>query len=202
MVKELYDDVNERMTYFTVHGLMPALRHCNGGALEDVLNTNGCAYYQWSTCLIDVMKPKQIVELGGAMGVWSICALHYLPADSKLYSITLAEHGLEFSFIKDQYPNLIKVVGDDLDMSNWPKDLDFSKTDLIFFDSLHTAKQLQAEIDLYVPLLKKGTVMLFDDIRMPELWPVWERLINSGKVSSYYEATNPLHYSGFGIAIL
>lgn len=195
--KDYYEAGMKRMETFNVSGLLPALRFANSGAVEDVLNTNGCAYYQWSTCLVDVMKPRQVVELGGAMGVWSLCVLHYLPEDSHLYSITLPEGGLEFSYIKDSYPQFNPSYGDDLDLSNWPKDLDFSKTDLIFFDSLHTTKQLQAEIDLYTPRLKKGTLMLFDDIMMDELWPVWERLP--------YEklaVPNPLHYTGFGLAVV
>jgi hypothetical protein len=196
MVKELYEKAMKRWESFDVNPLMPALRGCNEGAIEDVLNVNGCRYYQVSSCLADVLKPKQTVELGGAMGVWALCVLHMLPIESKLYSITLAEHGLEFSFIKDTYPNLIKIVGDDLSMDNW-KDVDLHQTDLWFFDSLHTREHLTKELELYSPFFKEGTVLLFDDIRMDELWPVWEGL-------SYekLEITNPCHYSGFGIAVV
>lgn len=195
--KELVERVNKRWETFKISHFMPALRALNQGALDDVLNVNGCRNYQWAPCLIDEVKPSQVVELGGAMGVWDIMVLNSAYQDFKLFSITLKEHGLEFSYIVDNYPNLVKVIGDDLDLKNWPKDLDLSKTDIWYFDSLHTAKQLQAELDLYTPFFKKGAVLVFDDIRMDELWPIWEKLPYD-KV----ELTAPLHYSGYGLAIV
>jgi len=41
--------------------------------------------------------------------------------------------------------------------------------------------------------LKKGAIVVFDDIRLNDMFPVWESL-NYDKV----ENTNPNHYSGFG----
>ena len=190
---EIVEKTNKRMESFNPEILMPALRFANDGAKEDVKNTNGCANYIWSACLMEIIKPKQVVELGGAMGVWDICVLHTLPTDSKLYSITLAEHGLEFSYVKDTYPNFHPIVGDDLIMGNW-KGIDLSKTDIWYFDSLHTFEHLNNELNLYNPFFKKGALLLFDDIRMPELWPVWDNLKWEKK-----ELTDPLHYTGWGI---
>lgn len=200
--EELYKLGLERMKNLSVPGLMPALKYCNDGAINDVLNVNGCAYYQWVASLMGELKPKQLIELGGAMGVWALCVLHSLPEDSTLYSITLAEGGIEFSFIKDKYPNLVKIVGDDLDMKMWPKDLDLSKTDWWFFDSLHTERQLRAELDLYSPFFKEGCVILIDDIHSFGLEPVWEDLKKGkwGKIDCY-DATDPLHWSGYGVCI-
>lgn len=193
--KELFDIGIERMKDFKVEGLLPALRYANEGAIEDVLNTNGCANYQWIPGVIDYLKPKQIVELGGAMGVWSLCVLHNLPETSKLYSITLAEHGLEFSYVKDKYKNFYPVIGDDLVMANWPKDLDLSATDIWYFDSLHTEKHLTLEIDLYKKYFKKGAYLFFDDIHSFGLQPVWDKL-----PYDKFDATDPLHWTGWGIA--
>lgn len=195
--KELNALAFERMKKYNIRGSMPALRNVAEGSMMDILNTNGCCYYQWSPCLVDVLNPKQIVELGGAMGAWDLMVLQDLPEDAHLWSITLPEGGLEFSYIKDNYTNFHPVLGDDLNLKNWPKELDLSKTDLWFFDAEHTAEQLQAEIDLYSPFFKKGAVVLFDDIRMPELWPIWENL-----PYDKYENTNPCHYSGFGLMIV
>lgn len=195
--RELSALVFERLATFNVGQVMPALRKANDGALEDVLNINGSAYYQFMACLVDILKPKQVVELGGAMGVGTLMLLHFLPENSKLYSITLPEGGLEFSYIADKYPNLTIVLGDDLDLAVWPKDCDLSKTDLYFFDSLHTKEQLTKELELYTPFFKKGAVLLFDDIRMPDLWPIWESLTYNKT-----EVTNPCHYTGFGICIV
>lgn len=193
--KELFKQANDLWEKYDIKTTLPALRALNDGALEDVLNTNGNRYYQWSPCLLEVVKPKQIVELGGAMGVWDLMVLNGKYQDFNLYSMTLPEGGLEFSYVVDKYANFHPSVGDDLKLENWPKELKLEDTDLWFIDSEHSAKQLQAELDLYSPFFKKGCVLLFDDIRHPELWPIWEKLPYDKA-----EITNPCHYSGFGIA--
>lgn len=193
-LQDLVDQSKKKIETFSLRSYLPALRALNDGALADVQNTNGCAYYQWTPCLLEVLKPKQIVELGGAMGVWSLMCLNGPYQDFDLHSITLAEHGLEFSYITDTYKNFHPVVGDDLDLKNW-EGVDLSTTDLWFFDALHTREQLEAEVKLYTPFFHKGTILLFDDIRMDELWPIWQSL-----PYEKIEVTNPMHYSGFGIA--
>lgn len=189
----------ERLKTFDVHPLLPALRFANDGAVNDVMNINGCANYQWIIGVVDALKPKQVVELGGAMGVWSLCVLHTLPSKSHLYSITLEEHGLEFSYIRDSYPNFTPIVGDDLNMDNW-KGVDLKKTDIWYFDSLHTPEHLRKELELYSPYFKKGCLIIFDDIRSFELFPVWIDIMG-GKYGTmtYYEATEPLHWTGYGL---
>lgn len=186
------------MEQTSIKNYLPALRNVSAGSLEDVLNTNGCAYYQWLPQLIRLIEPKQVVELGGAMGASAIMMLQTLKG--KLYSITLPEGGQEFSFIADEYSNLTKVLGNDLDLSNWPKDLDLSKTDLWFIDSEHTEDQVRKELDLYSPFFKPEAIVLFDDIHSFGLDPVWED-IKSGKWGRLdcYDATDPLHYSGYGV---
>ena len=164
--------------------------------LRDVRNKTGSGYYCWLPGLIELLQPKQIVELGGAMGVADIMILRTLSEDDHLYSVTLAENGLEFCYIKKNYPNFIPVVGDDLDLDNWPKDLDWDQVDLIFFDSEHSEDQLTKELDLYFPLLKKGTILLFDDIHLnPGMDNVWRSL-----KCEKYDLTSSLHWSGFGLA--
>lgn len=195
--KDIFESGNKRFETFKIDGLRPALRYLNEGAMNDILNTNGCRYYQWSTCLVEEFKPKQIVELGGAMGVWDLCVLYTLPEMSNLFSITLKEHGLEFSYIKDKYNNFHPIIGDDLILSNWPKELDLNKTDIWFIDSLHEETQLRKELDLYSPFFKKNAIVLLDDIHINEgMEKVWDELCSK---YDYYDATDPLHYSGFGI---
>lgn len=194
-LKELTDQTISKIKHFNIQAVLPALRVANDGAIEDVLNTNGCANYQWWPIFIDAVKPSQIVELGGAMGVGTIMMLQSKFQDFHLYSITLAEGGLEFSYVVDKYPNLTMIVGDDLDMKNW-EGVDLGKTDIWYIDSLHTESQLRKELELYTPYFKKGAYVVFDDIRMPELYGVWEELTE--KYESV-EVTNPLHYTGYGV---
>lgn len=195
-LQTLVSESQEKLKEFSVRSYLPALRAANEGAVNDVLNTNGCAYYQWTPCLLEVLKPKQIVELGGAMGVWSLMCLNGPYQDFNLHSITLPEGGLEYSYVVDKYPNFHPHLGDDLDLKNF-EGVDLSQTDLWFFDALHTTEHLSKEFELYSPFFKKGSVILVDDIRMDELWPVWQKL-----PYEKIEVTNPMHYTGFGIAMV
>lgn len=201
-LQEIIDKTFKRMKSFNPMTLYPALRKADtevysGAIWDDVMNVNGCANYIWSTCLMDVLKPKQVVELGGAMGTWSICVLQTLPAESQLYSITLPEEGREFMFVADKYENFHPIVGDDLDMKNW-EGVDLSKTDVWYFDSLHTKEQLEKELQLYKPFFKKGTILLFDDIYVNEgMTEAWNSLPYE-KV----DLTDPCHYTGWGAAMV
>jgi predicted O-methyltransferase YrrM len=194
-LKEIVDQTFKELETFNVETILPDLKDCAQGSINDVLDTQDSLYYQWITCLMRTYKPKQIVELGGAMGCSALCMLSQLPEEAKLYSITLPEHGLEFSYIKTQYPQLTKIVGDDKDMSVWPKDLDFAKTDLLFIDAEHTAEAVRRELKTYLPLIGKGKLVLVDDIHMDELWDVWLELDKEKMDLSI------LHHSGYGAFI-
>ena len=197
-MEDLVNKCLERQQGYDIRNFMYALRACNEGAVNDVLNTYRSGYYQFLPCLMDQVKPKQVVELGGAMGVADIMMLNAKYKDFELWSITLQEHGLEFSFIPDDYKNLHMVIGDDLDLGNWPRKLDLSQTDIWFYDSLHTVEQLTKELDLYSPFHKKGAILLFDDIHDFGLDAVWEDLKNGrwGKLDCF---DSKLHYSGYGV---
>lgn len=127
-------------------------------------------YYKWLGAYCRKFQPRQIIELGGAWGTAAIVMAS--ETDGKVYSITLPEEKA-FAYVKKNYPNLTKIIGDDLNLNSWPKDLDLSQTDFWFIDSLHTEKQLKAELELYKPFFKKGAIIAFDDIHLPELFPVW-----------------------------
>ena len=195
--KQWYELGVEKMPHVNIIPALTGLRKAFDGAKDDVMNTNGNAYYQWSMAIANEKLPQQVIELGGAMGVWDVCMLNSLPSTSKLYSITLPENGLEYSFVVDTYPNFVPTVGDDLDLSFWPKDLDWKKTEILFIDTLHEEGQLRKELELYLPLIKPGTLVMLDDIHLNEgMNRVWDDL-NYDK----FDATDPLHYSGFGLFI-
>src|SRR3990167_10230399 len=142
---DLHRKTKEQIKFLNLSHLKKVTCHVTGGAHEDIFNPlNRSQYYQWLTALMVILRPKQVVELGGEMGASALCMLAGLPAESKLYSITLPENGLEFSFIKDEYPSLVRVVGNDRDfkLGVWPKDLKWRETQVLFIDSEHTPEQL------------------------------------------------------------
>lgn len=199
--KEVYDLGMKKLETFDPHVLDEALTFANSGAKEDVLNSNGCAYYQWIVGVVEELKPKQIVELGGAMGVWALCVLHTLPKTSMLHSITLEEYGLEFSYIQGKHENLSLYIGNDLDISHWD-DVDLTATDLWFIDAEHTEIHLRNELNLYSPYFKTGSIILLDDIHSFGLEPVWNDL-KAGRYGKMdcFDATDPLHFTGYGICV-
>mgnify|MGYP001583617117 CR=1 FL=1 len=195
----------ERLKTFDVKKVLPSLHLANEGAILDVLNQRAwgeyCLNYQWWPCFFDEVKPRQVVELGSAMGVAAICMLHSQYQDYKLFGITLEEGGIEFSYIeKGKYPNFTPVIGDDLDLSLWPKDLDLSATDIWYFDSLHSEEQLRKELELYKQFLKPGAIAVFDDIHInPGMNRVWHELEEIIPLSYKEDYGNPLHFTGYGI---
>lgn len=194
-LQKLVDTTFKELKTFNPEILRIPLRAAYPGTneLEDIFNTNGNAYYQFSTCLMNVLKPKQVVELGGAMGVWDICVLQTLSPDSQLWSITLPENGLEYSYVVDKYPNFHPIVDNDL-YYRW-EGVDLSKTDVWFIDSEHSEMQIRAELEIYTKYFKKGAILLFDDIHIEKgMEKVWNEL-----KYEKLDLSDPLHYTGFGI---
>lgn len=196
--EELFNLVKPLWETYDVARAESFMSGLNEGSRNDVLQKDKSGYYQFLPVLIEYLKPKQVVELGGAMGAAVLMMLSTLPGESKLYSITLPENGLEFSFIKKTHPNFVPIVGDDLTLKSWPKGLDLAQTDLWFFDSLHTYEQLHAEIELYKQFFKKGAVILVDDIKLSEgMFRAWTEF-----PGDKFDATPYLHYSGYGIIVI
>lgn len=190
---ELDKKVFELVRDYDVNTIADHLTAINPAHLEnEVKNGNGQnLYYQWLACLVRLIKPKQVVELGAASGISTIMMATELDKDAKLYSVD-NDPTIAWKWMAKDYPQVEKILGDDLDMSIW-KDIDLSKTDLWFIDTLHVARQLKREVELYSPYWKKGAIVVFDDIRLNELWLIWDSFIYDK-----CENTNPCHYSGFG----
>lgn len=184
------------------YDVTPVLAHMElvgSGQIAEIKNESDRGtnlYYQWLACLMKLVKPKQVVELGSAAGISTIMMATELPLDSKLYAVDI-DPEIAWKWMSRDYPQVIKILGDDLDLSIYPKDCDLSKTDIWFLDSLHTEEQLRAEVELYKQFWKKGTILVFDDIRIPGLDTVWDEL-----PYDKHEITNPCHFSGFGVAIV
>lgn len=196
--RELFEKVKPSWEKYDLKKAEPYLKGLSDGARNDIENKSEVGYYQFLPCLISYLKPRQIVELGGAMGASALMMLSALPTTSKLFSITLEEDGLEYSFVKEKYHNFVPIVGDGLDLKSWSSTLNLGETDLWFIDTKHEESQLKAEIELYKPFFKKGSVILLDDIKINEgMFRVWIDL-NVDK----FDATTWLHHSGFGIIVL
>jgi predicted O-methyltransferase YrrM len=201
---ELDKLVTERMRTFDLTPLMHHFEKVPDGQKAEVLDQTGRAnrYYQWLGCLMKIIKPKQVIELGTSIGTSAIMMCTQLPKDAKLYTVDnghdYGEGMKAFEAIKEDYPQLVKIWGDDLDLTIFDKVwCDMKNTDILFIDTEHKAEQLRKELDLYLPLLKKGTIVILDDIRLNDMGTVWDSL-----TYDKCENTNPCHYSGFGFFII
>lgn len=199
---ELDVKVQEYMKTFDVGEVLGHLNLVGAGQMDEIYDRgpNANRYYQWLSCLMRVVKPKQVVELGAAAGISTIMMATQLPKESKIYSVDI-DKSIAWKWMNKEYENVVKILGDDTDPNVWPvgcfepKDIarGLADTDVWFIDALHTKEHLQKELDLYTPAFKKGAIVVLDDIRMPGLWDIWQAL-----PYDKCETTNPNHYSGFG----
>ena len=168
--------VNKLLKTYEVEKVMPDMQKVSWAHREsEVRNRRGDnLYYQWLACLVKFLKPKQIVELGAASGISTIMMLSELDTKSKLYSVDI-DPQIAWKWMSKDYPQLTKILADDLDMSIW-EGVDLKKTDIWFIDTIHSAQQLKKEIELYSPYWKKGAIVIFDDIRLNDMFSVWESL--------------------------
>lgn len=191
---DLDRSVQERMLHLDIWSVMPKMELVGEGQWQEVLDQTGKAnrYYQWLAALMGEVRPKQVVELGAAAGVSTIILSHFAP-QAKIISVDNDPQAWRWM---GESPNVVKVLGDDLDLSIYKDDL--SLTDVWFIDSMHEEGQLRKELELYKPFFKKGAVVVLDDIRINEgMGKVWEEL-----EYDKCENTVPNHYSGFGFFIV
>jgi len=192
------------------YDVIPVLQHMNlvaEGQILEVKNENDRTnlYYQWLACLIKLLKPQQVVELGAAAGISTIMMATELPKDSKLYSVD-NDPEIAWKWMSRDYSQVLKIMGDTRDMEIWKMAevhteeglIELLKTDVWFFDSLHTEEQLRAELELYTPFFKKGAVLVFDDIHInPGMEKVWNELPYDKQ-----DISTPCHWSGFGLCVV
>ena len=193
---ELDIQVTELMRDYDPNTLLSHLKLVGAGQMEEVMRGESDRgvnrYYQWLACLMKLIKPTQVVELGAAAGISTLIMATELPKDSKLISVDI-DPLLAWKWMDREYPQVIKVLGDDLDLSIYPKDIDLHQTDIWFIDSLHTEEQLRKELELYRPFFKKGAIVVLDDIKIPGLDTIWSEI-----TEDKCETTVPNHYTGFG----
>jgi len=155
-------------------------------------------YHQWVEGLIQAIKPKMVVELGTHIGLCTGHILHALPADSKLVTVDCREDLAGIRLNPDS--RMIQVIGDDINLSIFPKDIDLKKVELWFIDSDHSEKHIKKIYKIYKKFWKPNTIVLLDDIDEKGdsefgVHKLWKKI-------TYNKLSLPdLHYTGFGLFI-
>lgn len=161
-LKELIDAVEN--TKFDMNRALPYIKHVGQGSWNDIISGEA-KYYKFLPLVLDILKPEQVVELGSAAGTSALMMLSHLPANSNLYACSIPEPEGEFRFIKEEYPNLHMIRGDDLDLKIW-RGVNLEATQVWFIDTEHTYEQLHAELELYNKFFRPGALVFLDDITL------------------------------------
>jgi len=146
-------------------------------------------YYEFLYLLTYFMKPKVVVELGTHRGVSMRYMMEGYPA-AQFYTIDInPEAGI---FLKNTKAKVI--IGNSSDMANKiPNDID-----LLFEDTDHQYSTLNSEFRTYLPKMKSGGVIIFDDmISCPGAKQWWKDLKYPTKLN-----LNKLHLGGGMTAII
>lgn len=212
------------MEYVHRYDVNPVLSHMGlvgEGQILEVKNENPRGtnlYYQWLACLMRLIKPKQVVELGAAAGISTIMMATSMSKESKLYSVD-NDPDLAWKWMDREYPQVVKILGDTRDINIWEEQfngreigsghieawpMDLGETDVWFFDSLHVPEQIHKEMKLYSPFFKKGAILVFDDVHIS---PSFEEACNEIRDGKYckldwQDISTPCHWSGFSCAIV
>ncbi len=151
-------------------------------------------YYDFLCYLVRQMgKDLQIIELGTDTGL-SAKAFAYHNDNAIVNTI---DHNLECvnNFSVKDVESICFYCWDinDVNHFNWFKDVD-----ILFIDANHNKKDLLNQFKLWSPKVKKGGVILMDDIILnDEMKEAFEEI---KKNNNTFEL-NGLHWSGFGAVI-
>jgi predicted O-methyltransferase YrrM len=164
--------------------------------LRDLFNKDTTSvYYKYLYNVVNRFKGKGIitVELGTFMGR-STAFLAEANPEGSVTTVDLAPKE-EFKNVEAKYDNITSYLG----RSDSQELLDMFKeesVDICYFDTEHEYEVVSKEVEVWYPKIKKGGIMLFDDVHMnPGMKKFWEELPYEKGFS------DDLHWTGFGYAI-
>ncbi|MBI1332734.1 MAG: hypothetical protein GC165_07620 [Armatimonadetes bacterium] len=148
-------------------------------------------YYDLLYWVTKEFQPKLTVELGTCTGG----STSHLAAGTKgkVVSIDIDQQD-ETRRKLEVFDNIELVEGDTRDSSLASEIAKSAPIDLLFIDTDHTGEQVMAEMALYAPLVRKGGLILFDDIRMHPCMSKWWDELDEDKLEM-----PELHWTSFGV---
>lgn len=150
-------------------------------------------YYDFLYYLAAELKPNCLVELGTYNGHSAIhFALGWPEGTVTTIDVELMPATRERL---SPFANVTVLEGNSTSGGILAKVRKQAPVDILFIDTLHEKEQVEKELACYLPLVKSGGIIAFDDLR-----------INAGMAQFWDELTleklnlNHLHASGFGVA--
>jgi predicted O-methyltransferase YrrM len=159
-------------------------------------------YYRFLALVLKKLNGKLAIELGICGGGASL-NMAIMNPHAKVIGIDVVKLP-QVSGVEQLCPNFTFKLGDSVGLA--PTIIaEYGNPDLIFIDTDHTYEQTLKEYSAWLPLMRKGGVMCFDDLYRPGVQRFWGELSGT---KTEYRALHELHIGGeptdggFGVAIV
>lgn len=149
-------------------------------------------YYRFLYLLTKTTQPSLIVELGVCTGR---STAHLAAGWPRAAILGIDSRPCDMADIQSRYSNIRSLTARS-DSEAALAAVSDQSTDICFFDTVHDGPYLLREFALWMPKMRRGGILLFDDIHMfPSMSEAWHS-IDLPKIE-----LPSLHYTGFGAAI-
>lgn len=153
-------------------------------------------YYRFLYRLMKAIRPRLSVELGAYRG-WSTAHMAAAYPLGRVISVDINRKAPEKDgpFIDDvlkKYPN-IEFFEAPTESAIVLDEVAEESVDLCFIDASHESTQVERELRVWLPKMKKGGILLFDDV--DRIRDFWDGLKLSKKLLP------DCHWTGFGAAV-
>lgn len=161
-------------------------------------STPNAFYYRFMHELVRLVKPACIVETGTRLGN---SAAQMADACPESTIVTFDVDPAAKEHVKNLgFPNVVAVIAD----SSSPAAVEavrsrFDAIDLLFLDSEHSYTVVSSEYKTYAPLVRKGGILLFDDVSLnPDMRRFWSEV---AEVKSELPFLHKTCNASFGVAV-
>lgn len=149
----------------------------------------GSEYYIFLFLITQKLKPMVVIELGTGYGAVSGQHLAAGYHEASVFTVDISD--VTMATYYHSMPNLHIVTNNSLNIVGSYKDID-----VLFIDSEHTYEQVSDEFKKFLPYVRKGGLVLFDDINLGEQMTRFWSEVQQPKVDL------PIHNNcGFGAYI-
>jgi len=137
-----------------------------------------CGYYTLIHTLVKGLAENSIIlEVGNREGLSTLTIFDALKSSHKFITVDIEE---DLRFVPPRVfedPRVSFGIGDCLDHEVFQRILKRTspkKVDLVFFDTIHTYEQINAEYNNFKPLLSQDCIILVDDINLADKGKFYE----------------------------
>jgi len=157
-------------------------------------------HYRLLAAVVKKLQPKNIIEVGTYTGLSYLSLTKYMPADGKITTFDVVPvHEFKCNAVQTDEinsNNRSQIVGDLSDPDFFSKHISlFEACDLFFIDGPKDGKFEYAFWKLLSNVnLKESSLIILDDIRIPNMIKFWNEIENSR-----IDVTSFGHFTGTGI---